>query len=259
MMISANLCGINGAVMLAAAMSAWSIGGAATLAYAQGCCGSGQHGSTHGGEHTGHRYETNVDNAAPQPDAPPPHGGQAKKMEPLSFEVVYRPQEIRVYIYGLMPYPESAKETRGEVFMQVRGTSQVFHYPLSYVAPPAGSGEQDYLAAAVDLTHVRDGDMQVTLNLENLPLPHRPKASFVQTFALSKAQLPVTLAALGESDRAGIARQRICPVTGAPLGSMGDPIKTLIDGKPLYLCCQGCVTKVKNDPEIYVAKVSQSR
>lgn len=148
MKMSANLFKINRTVMLAAAISAWSIGGAATLAYAQGCCGGGQHGSAHDGGHTGHQHGADDDSAATQPEAQPPHGGQATKMEPLTFEVVYRPQEIRVYICGLMPYPESAKEARGEVVMQVRSNQQVFRYPLHYVAP-TGSGEQDYLAAWV--------------------------------------------------------------------------------------------------------------
>ena len=141
--------------------------------------------------------------------------------------------------------------------MQVRGNQQVFRYPLGYVAPPAGSGEQDYLAAAVDLTHVRDGDMRVTLNLENLPLPHRPKVAFTQTFAISKEKLPVTVAALSEGDRAGIARQQICPVTGAQLGRMGDPVKVLVGNQPLYLCCQGCLSKVQSDPEVYLRKTGQ--
>ena len=191
----------------------------------------------HGEGHAGHQHGT--DDEATQPDAPPPHGGQVTKMEPLTFEVVYRPKEIRVYIFSLMPYPESAKEARGEAVMQVRGNPQVFRYPLSYIAPPAGSGEQDYLAAAMDLTHVRDGDMRVTLNLENLPLPHRPKVAFTQTFAISKARLPVTVAALGEGDRAGIARQQVCPVTGARLGSMGDPVKVHVKGRTVFLCCAG--------------------
>ena len=117
--------------------------------------------------------------------------------------------------------------------------------------------EQDYLAAAVDLTKVRDGDMRVTFNLENLPLPHHPKLTFAQTFALSKTKPQVTLAALAESDREGIARQQVCPVTGAKLGGMGDPVKVLIDGQPLYLCCKGCVAKVKRNPEAYLAKVAQ--
>lgn len=257
MKMSANLLRINRTAMLAAAISAWSIGGFTTSVHAQGCCGGGQYGSAHGEGHAGHQHGTDDDNAATQPKAPPPHGGQVTKMEPLTFEVVYRPQEIRVYIYGFMPYPESAKEARGEAVMQVRSNQQVFRYPLHYVAP-TGSGEQDYLAVTVDLTHVQDGDMRVTFNLENLPLPHRPKVAFTQTFAISKAKLPVTLASLGEGDRAGIARQQVCPVTGARLGSMGDPIKVLVDGQPLYLCCQGCVAKVKNAPEAYLAKVSQS-
>lgn len=255
--MSANVFKISGAGILAVAVLLWSIGEFSASAYAQGCCGGGQHGATHGGGHTGHQRDTDDDNAAKQPEAQPPHGGQATKMEPLTFEVVYRPQELRVYIYGFMPYPESAKEAKGEVVMQVRGNPQVFRYPLRYVAPPAGSGEQDYLAAAVDLTHVRDGDMRVTFNLENLPLPHRPKVAFTQTFAISKAKLLVTIAALGEGDRAGVARQQVCPVTGAQLGSMGDPVKVLVGNQPLYLCCQGCVGKVQRDPEVYVKKAGQ--
>ena len=71
-------------------------------------------------------------------------------------------------------------------------------------------------------------------------------------------QTRVVLAALGEGDKTGIAEQKVCPVSGAQLGSMGDPIKAMVDGKPVYLCCQGCVAKVNNDPETYLAKVSQS-
>jgi hypothetical protein len=70
-----------------------------------------------------------------------------------------------------------------------------------------------------------------------------------------KAQPQVTLAALEEFDKEGIARQKVCPVSGEPLGSMGDPIKVLIDGKPLYLCCEGCVPKVMKDPAAYLSKV----
>ncbi|MHB1033410.1 MAG: hypothetical protein ACYC35_03365 [Pirellulales bacterium] len=249
----AKLFKMNCTAVLAAALVAWSIGGFTTSAYAQGCCGS--HGSGHGEGHAGHQHEAD-DAAGAQANVQPPHGGQVTKMEPLTFEVVYQPQEIRVYIYGFMPYPESAKDARGEAVMEVRGNPQVFRYPLRYVAPPVGSRAQDYLATPVDLTQIRDGDMRVTLNLENLPLPHRPSVSFTQTFALSKATPQVTLAALDESDRAGIARQRVCPVTGGELGGMGDPIKVLIDGQPLYLCCQGCVAKVKNNPVAYLPKAT---
>ena len=42
--------------------------------------------------------------------------------------------------------------------------------------------------------------------------------------------------------------QRVCPVTGAPLGSMGVPIKITLRGKTLYLCCKGCIAKARRAP-----------
>ena len=40
-----------------------------------------------------------------------------------------------------------------------------------------------------------------------------------------------------------------------PLGGMGQPIKLLVDGKPLFLCCKGCIKKVQSEPEKYLAMV----
>ena len=71
---------------------------------------------------------------------------------------------------------------------------------------------------------------------------------------VSKAKPQLTLVAFDQSDQAGIARQRVCPVTGAALGSMGGPIKVLVGGQPLYLCCKGCLGKVQSDPEAYLRK-----
>lgn len=62
----------------------------------------------------------------------------------------------------------------------------------------------------------------------------------------------------GCSGRAGIARQRVCPVTGAALGSMGDPVKLLVGGQPLYLCCKGCLSKVQSNPLGYLQKANQA-
>lgn len=245
-------------IVATVAVAAWASGWGTAAVHAQcggscgGSCGHGGHAGHEAGS-TGHEHGA-ARAAHDQPAPTAPHGGQLTKAKPLTFEVVYRPQEVRVYIYGQMPYPASAKEVRGEVLMQVRDNPRVFRFPLSYVAPPAGSSEQDYLAAAVDLTRIRDGDMTVTLNLENLPLPEGPKLTFTQTFAMSRTKPQVAIAVLDESDRAGIARQKVCPITGEPLGKMGDPVKLLIDGQPLYVCCQGCVAKVKNNPAAFLSK-----
>jgi hypothetical protein len=43
-------------------------------------------------------------------------------------------------------------------------------------------------------------------------------------------------------DQLKVAVQGICPVSGNPLGSMGDPIKVQAGGMDLFLCCEGCKT-----------------
>jgi YHS domain-containing protein len=52
-------------------------------------------------------------------------------------------------------------------------------------------------------------------------------------------------------------KQEVCPVSGEPLGSMGSPYKVTIQGQEVVLCCPGCETKIKNNPEKYLAKLSE--
>jgi hypothetical protein len=176
---------------------------------------------------------------------------------PLSFEVVYRPQETRLYLYSSQHQPIAARGVQGQLVMKVQGNDKVYPFPLEYVGLKPGAAGQDYLAAAVDVSRIRDGSMDVTFELAGLPNPQEPRAAFTQTFALSK--LLVTVAMLDESDRAGIERQQVCPVTGGKLGAMGTPIKVLVGDQPIYLCCKGCLGKVQKNPDAYFAKAAELR
>ena len=68
--------------------------------------------------------------------------------------------------------------------------------------------------------------------------------------------------------------QKVCPVTGNKLGSMGQPVavdtgigarqpsalgklfgRKATPGIVIYVCCQNCAAKVKSDPGAYVTKV----
>jgi YHS domain-containing protein len=49
--------------------------------------------------------------------------------------------------------------------------------------------------------------------------------------------------------------QRLCPVTGEELGSMGRPIPVNVRGRTIYVCCEPCVNAVRRDPEKYLRKV----
>jgi hypothetical protein len=60
---------------------------------------------------------------------------------------------------------------------------------------------------------------------------------------------------LSSEDRALVARQRICPVTGKPLGSMGTPARAVVAGRTLFLCCDGCEDALQKDPARFLAKL----
>jgi len=63
------------------------------------------------------------------------------------------------------------------------------------------------------------------------------------------------LSQLSADDRALAEKQKVCPVSGQPLGSMGKPYKVTVNGQEVFLCCQGCEGEIKRDPEKYLAKL----
>jgi Cu(I)/Ag(I) efflux system membrane fusion protein len=64
---------------------------------------------------------------------------------------------------------------------------------------------------------------------------------------------------LPEADRKLALAQRICPVTGAALGSMGVPVKITLRGQTVFLCCQGCVGKAKRSPDEILKKLADAK
>src|SRR5262249_20871752 len=67
--------------------------------------------------------------------------------------------------------------------------------------------------------------------------------------------LTATLGRLTDEDRSLGERQRPCPVTGLALGSMGTPVKQVVSGRAVFLCCAGCRAKLLADPGRYLARL----
>lgn len=53
-----------------------------------------------------------------------------------------------------------------------------------------------------------------------------------------------------------VEEQKVCPVTGAELGSMGDPILVEVKGRKVWVCCKACPEKLKAEPEKYLARLA---
>ena len=62
-----------------------------------------------------------------------------------------------------------------------------------------------------------------------------------------KADIERELAKLSQGDRELALTQKICLVSGEPLGSMGLPIKVTVKGREAFVCCEGCVDELKNN------------
>jgi hypothetical protein len=62
---------------------------------------------------------------------------------------------------------------------------------------------------------------------------------------------------LSPTDQALADQQKVCPVSDEELGGMGPPIKLVVKGEPVFICCKGCEKKVNADPDKYLAKVAQ--
>ncbi len=62
---------------------------------------------------------------------------------------------------------------------------------------------------------------------------------------------------LSAEDRAAAEKQKVCPVTGEPLGSMGKPYKITVEGRTVFLCCSGCEEQFRKDPDKYFAKMKK--
>jgi membrane fusion protein, copper/silver efflux system len=75
---------------------------------------------------------------------------------------------------------------------------------------------------------------------------------------LTKAQL-ANIEKLSPEDQELANSQRLCPVTDEPLGSMGVPMKVVVEGEPVFLCCKGCERDVRENPTEILSKVRKLR
>jgi hypothetical protein len=63
---------------------------------------------------------------------------------------------------------------------------------------------------------------------------------------------------LSPADRKLAEEQKICPVSGEPLGSMGVPVKVTLEGRDIFVCCDGCVDELKQNFPTYAAKLDKT-
>jgi hypothetical protein len=86
----------------------------------------------------------------------------------------------------------------------------------------------------------------------------RQEAAGVPGPADEEAGLRAERAKLSPEDQRLVAAQEFCAVsTEERLGSMGPPVKLVIEGQSVFLCCKGCQRQALANPDRTLAKVAE--
>lgn len=142
------------------------------------------------------------------------HGGTVLMTKQHHFEVVFKADAVRVYLYDARQKPMDAKGVNGTVTLKFKN-GETKEVPLRYVSAmhqmaPAAMDEHhekmqqkheekehehskmqnhaarrmqmDYLQARVDLSKVKPGSLKAIFSLKNLPNKQENTARFTATF-----------------------------------------------------------------------------
>ncbi len=83
-----------------------------------------------------------------------------------------------------------------------------------------------------------------------------PQVSMPAALA-DQAAIEQALAKLSPEDRALAEKQKICLVSGEPLGSMGVPEWVEVKGQRVLICCDGCLEALHENPDEYLRGVEE--
>lgn len=71
-----------------------------------------------------------------------------------------------------------------------------------------------------------------------------------------EAEIKASLAKLSDADRKLAEAQYLCPVTDERLGSMDVPIKIVLKGQTVFLCCKACLKSAERNADETLKKVA---
>jgi hypothetical protein len=73
-------------------------------------------------------------------------------------------------------------------------------------------------------------------------------------------KIEANLAQLTPEDRLIVEEQKFCPIMNAErLGSMGPPVKVVLQDEPVFVCCKKCQKKAEASPERTLVKAKELR
>ncbi len=190
--------------------------------------------------HAGHNHALPGQTAASQMARPVagPHGGALKQAGAVQVETVVSQGGIQMFVYDRNGQPITVDRSRGAASLRVEGNAKRYRYDLL----PDGKGG---LTTPVNLSQIAGRQIEIEIQLVGIEAVGGQALAFNEVAMVPANELQLAAAS--------IARQKICPVSGKLLGSMGDPVAVDVNGQRVFVCCGGCVDAVKSNPGKYSA------
>ncbi|MEC8475331.1 MAG: hypothetical protein VXZ38_11810, partial [Planctomycetota bacterium] len=163
-----------------------------------------------------------------------PNGGMLQVVSGLQVETVVSQKGIMFLVLTKEGEPMSAEEASGTMLLRIADGDKKYRIQLQ-------SLKNQGIGAAIDLSKLVGKTLYMDVELTGL------LENSIQFSARSVLQSRL-------SDEMLVRLQKTCPVTGKPLGSMGNPPKILVKGKPLFVCCPPCSSKITDNPDPYLRK-----
>ncbi len=123
-----------------------------------------------------------------------------------------------------------------------------------FVSPPLTPGQPYYYTARI----VWHEDGQWVSKTTKIPVQAGEIHCLYLTPSGDKEAVAANLAKLGPEDRKLAEAQKVCVVQGdIPLGAMGVPVKVMVQGQPVFLCCKECEDRALENPDKTLARVKE--
>ena len=163
-----------------------------------------------------------------------PNGGQLQDVGGLRIETVLSEKGVMFLVRTKEGESMSAEDASGSMSLRIEDRDKKYRIQLQ-------SLKNQGIGAAIDLSKLIGKTLYMEVELTGLV----EKPIQFSTSSVLQSRL---------SDEMLVRLQKTCPVTGKPLGSMGKPPKILVKGKPLFVCCPPCSSKITDNPEPYLKK-----
>jgi Cu(I)/Ag(I) efflux system membrane fusion protein len=160
---------------------------------------------------------------------------------------------VTMFPLGSMGTPPKVEVNGQTVFLCCEGCREaLLAEPETFLVKLAANatGEISQSAPQIDVPPI--GDMELAS-----PSLDEPQAGGQPADQSESSEVNAALSKLSPQDRRLAEEQRVCPVTGMPLSSMGVPVKVTVNGRSVFICCEGCRERLLAEPTKYLAKLGK--